>query len=265
MQVRKNVTCVGAVVTGALLIAGCGSNSGTAAPAVSNPPSVTKGASSPSGASTSAPSSSTSTGSSTSSVAGTAKTFTKGQKVESQKLQRVVKAAVAASGGSYAVRLTAAGLAAVGHIKLVHGATQGSVQETAGETKISIIIIGGVAYLKGLGVGSKPWVKITDKSTGTLAEAFKPLLQIADGAAVSDSVQWTVTSATASGTTLTSSPATGITVTDQLDAKNRPVLTVVTSPAGTRRETYSDYGTPVNVQAPPASQVAAIPGDSSAT
>lgn len=245
------------LAVGAILVAGCGSSSTTAGVSSTGPGSSTSSGS-PTSTGTSTASAAPSSSSSSPAAAAGAARFTKGQKLGSNQLEQRIKAAITKAGGTYASTTKSSKVTSTGHVRLVGNRTEGTFEERVGGKKISVIVLGGNAYVKGFGIGSKPWIKVTPTSTGPLAQGLKPLLTITQGAPLSDSVQWTVTATSASGSTVTSSPANGTTVTDRFDSKGLPISTVVRSAAGTKTDTYSDYGKPVTVTAPPASQVADV-------
>lgn len=272
MGSKYHTPAVALLAASTVLIAGCGSSSSTSAPSVlssgtgSSRTSIPSSASSPSAASGS-PGSTGSTSGTQSSSGGSAaggSRFTKGQKLGSHQLEQGIKAAIFKAGGTYAATTTSSTVSSTGHVRLIGDRTEGIFEEAVGGKEVTVIVLGGNAYVKGLGLGSKPWLKVTPSSTGAFAQALKPLLTITQGAPLSDSVRWTVTQTSPSGTTVSASPASGTTVTDQLDGKGLPISTVVSSAAGTKTDKYFDYGKPVRVSAPPASQVSDIPGGAAA-
>ena len=249
-----------ALAASTVLIAGCSSSGG--APAVgsgSSSSSSSAASSSTSSSSAGSSTSSSSAGSSTSSSSSASSaSYTKGQKIGAGTLQSQIKAQIVTAGGTYSSTTTSTMLSSTSQAKITGSRTDATVHEDIHGKKITVIIINSVAYISGTGLGSKPYLKVTQNSTGAFAESFKPLLNEAGGATLTDTVQWTVASTSASGTTLTASPAEGTTVTETLDGKGLPVSTVSKATAGTSTIKYFDFGKPVTVTAPPASQVADV-------
>lgn len=258
-RASTRATALAAVAAGTVLIAGCSSSGGAPAVSGSGTSSSTPSSSGSSTSSSSTTSSTPSTSSSpSSSAAGTS--YTTGQKIGSGTLQNRIKAAIVKAGGTYSSTTTSSVLTSTSQARITGGRTDATVHETIRGKKVDVIIVNGVAYISGTGLGAKPYLKVTQNSTGSLAESFKPLLNIAGGGTLTNTVLWSVVSTSASGTTLTASPAEGTNVTDVLDGKGLPISTVTRSATGTSTIKYYDFGKPVTITAPPASQVADVSG-----
>ncbi|MBO1756445.1 hypothetical protein [Allobranchiibius sp. CTAmp26] len=247
---------VAVLATGTVLTAGCSSSGG--APGVASSSSASSTDSGSSSSSSTSPSSTSSSSSTSSAAAGAS--YTKGQKIGAGTLQNQIKAAIVKAGGTYSTTTTSSVLTSTSQAKITGDRTDATVHETIRGKKVTVIVVNGAAYISGTGLGAKPYLKVTQNSTGSLAESFKPLLNIAGGGTLTNTVQWTVVSTSAGGTTLTASPAEGTDVTDTLDGKGLPLSTVTKATAGTSTIKYFDFGKPVTVTAPPASQVADVSG-----
>ena len=250
---RGTAAAVAVLATGCVFIAGCSSSGGASGVASG---SSTASAGSDSGSSSSSSSSSSTSSSSTpSSSAAAATAYTKGQKIGAGTLQNQIKAQIVKAGGTYSSTTTSSVLSSTSQAKVTGARTDASVHETIRGKKVTVIVVNGVAYISGTGLGAKPYLKVTQSSTGAFAESFKPLLNVASGGTLTDTVQWTVAATSATGTTLTASPAEGTTVTETLDGKGLPVSTVSKAASGTSTIKYFDFGKPVTITAPPASEV----------
>ncbi|UIJ36113.1 hypothetical protein [Allobranchiibius sp. GilTou73] len=243
------------LAAGSIFVVGCSSSGGS--PGVTSSSGSTSATSG--GSSTSSSNSSTSSSAPSSSAAASS-SYTTGQKIGAGTLQNRIKAAIVKAGGTYSSTTTSSVLTSTSQSKITGARTDATVHEVIRGKKVTVIIVDGVAYISGTGLGAKPYLKVTRNSTGTLAESFKPLLNLAGGGSLSNAEQWTVASSSASGTTLTASPAAGTNVTDTLDAKGLPVSTVTKAATGTSTIKYYDFGKPVTITVPPASQVADISG-----
>ncbi len=181
-----------------------------------------------------------------------------GQKIDANAVQKAVRAAVVAAGGTYKVHTVAPSIMVSGEVRIKGTTTDGSLTQDLNGQKLKIIVIDGVGYLSGTGIGTTPFVKVTRDSTGAFAQSVKPLLNIASGAALPGTVQWTVTDTSFIGATLTATPAVGVTTVQTLDDRNLPVRIIEMSGSQTSTRIYSDYGKAVDIQAPPSSEVADI-------
>ncbi|MBO1767805.1 hypothetical protein [Allobranchiibius sp. GilTou38] len=250
----STAAAVAVLAAGSIFVVGCSSSGGS--PGVTS----SSGSSSATSGGSSTSSSASSTSSSTPSSSAAASSYTTGQKIGAGTLQNRIKAAIVKAGGTYSSTTTSSVLTSTSQSKITGARTDATVHEVIRGKKVTVIIVDGVAYISGTGLGTKPYLKVTKNSTGTLAESFKPLLNLAGGGSLSNAEQWTVASSSASGTTLTASPAAGTNVTDTLDAKGLPVSTVTKAATGTSTIKYYDFGKPVTITVPPASQVADISG-----
>ena len=255
MHVSSRMTLAAALATSAALLAGCGSSGGSGG-------SSSAGGASPS--SSSAPSSSSSSSSATSSArssapAAASSSYKKGSTVSQAQLQADVTKAVQKAGGTYRTTLTSSSVSSVADHKQKGQVTDIRADETLAGRKVKLIIVGGVAYvggsIPGAGAGGKPWTRITQNSTSPFAKGLRPALLAASGQGTPPTVQWTVVSSSASGTVLTSVPVAGAKSTLTLDARGLPKTAAVQTPSGKQNEVYSNYGKPVTITAPPASQV----------
>lgn len=242
---RLSSKVIVAVAPVALLVAGCGS--GGSAPTVGG---SSKAAAGPS--SGPAP-----TSAATSSSVSPAVTFTKGQKVDPNVLMQAMRSAVIKAGGTYRSTSVASSLSATGMTRMSGKKTDSVVSQDLGGQKTKIIVLDGVGYISGTGMGSTPYIKLTKDSTGPFAQGLKPLLSIAAGGALPNAAGWTVASASAAATVLTFTQ-NGVAVTQTLNAQNLPVSTVSRSGSETSTQKYFDFGKPVTITAPPASQVTDI-------
>lgn len=245
---RPSTKIVVALVPVALLV-GCSSGG--------DAPSVGRSSTATSSASSSAPASSTASSSPQSSPAAPAVAFSKGQTVAADTLFKAIRVAVIKVGGTYKTTVTSATISAEGYSKVTEKQTDTVLDQNVGGQKSKIIVIDGVGYISGTGMGPTPYLKITKDSTGPLAQGLKPALSVATGGGLPDAAQWTVTSAEPDRTVLTQKES-GVTVTQTMDGRNLPVSTVSKSGPQTLTYKYSDYGKPVTIAAPPASQVTDI-------
>ncbi|MEO8851979.1 MAG: hypothetical protein ABI360_09645 [Allobranchiibius sp.] len=181
-----------------------------------------------------------------------------GQKIAANAVQKAVRAAIVAAGGTYEVHTVAPSIIVSGEVRIKGTTTDGSLTQDLNGQKLKIIVIDGVGYLSGTGMGATPFLKVTRDSTGAFAQSVKPLLNIASGAALPGTVHWTVTDTSFIGATLTATPAVGVTMVQTLDHRNLPVRIIEMSGSQTLTRTYSDYGRAVEIQAPPSSEVADI-------
>lgn len=186
--------------------------------------------------------------------------YTKGQKVDVNTLLMRIKVAITTVGGTYTTKTVSSTGTGRAHIKYDGSRIEGVMTQRINGRQLKIIAMDGVAYISGTGLGSKPYLKVSKNSTGPLAASFKPFLHVAQGGGLTDTAQWTVVSSSPSGVVLTSSLSESLRVTESLNGKGLPVSTVTTGATGTQTVTYSDFGKPVTVTAPPASQVQDING-----
>ena len=165
------------------------------------------------------------------------------------------------------------------------GAFTATTKRNGGTSVIEWRILGNVVYLKSNtpslpGTKDKPWRRINQADSGSLAEGFdgakmaNPLTQAAsvqrpsarhftgtfNTAAVAKALSLPTPTTTSSAT-----PAPTVAFTADLDDQGRLTryhLDVPRTKGGTYPMdlTYSDFGTPVTVQAPPANQIAGSGG-----
>lgn len=195
-----------AITAAAALIAGCGSDA--TAPAATTIPAATDSSSSSVGSTALGSSGSTSS----KNVAPAAASFNKGQRVDPNALVKITKAAVIKAGGTYSGSVSTAGGTITSQVKYVGDRVETSSKGMVSGKKISVILINGVTYLGGLGIGPKPYLKVTPRSTGELARVLKPLTNIANGGSLPTSATWTVVSSSADSTALKATHGTGVTV-----------------------------------------------------
>lgn len=261
MQKKSFAAATALLATGTVVLTGC--NSGTTAATSSNPSSsaVKPSASGPmsTGPSSSSGSSPQSTPTSpTSSASTAAATFTKGQKVTTKQAAEIVESAVQKTGGTVqATSKTSLGTFSI-QTKYVGKKQESKVEGTILGKTITAIEVEGVTYLHGLGIGSKPYLKITSTSTGPLAGTLKPLTNVTDTSSLPSSGTWTVASTSPQRTILTISGLAGSSSTLTLNGKNLPVSLVAKVAGKSTTLKYTGYGKPVNISAPPASQVVDI-------
>ena len=177
--------------------------------------------------------------------------------MDANKLLKAVQVAVIKVGGTYKTTVTSPTIAGEGYSKVTEKQTDTVLDQEVGGQKSTIVVVDGIGYISGTGMGPTRYLKITKDSTGPLAQGLKPVLSVATGEGLPDAAQWTVTSAEPDQTVLMHS-AGGSTVTQTMDGRNLPVSTVSKSGSETLTYKYSDYGKPVTIAAPPASQVTDI-------
>lgn len=179
----------------------------------------------------------------------------KGQRIDANAVQRSIRAAVLKAGGTYRVTMQASSITAFGKVRVSGDTTDAVVTQDLNGQKLRIIVLDGVGYVSGTGMGTTPFVEVTPGSKGAFAQGLKPLLNISLGRPLPDTVQWEVTATSPVGITLTATPAVGVTTVQTLDERNLPVRTVESSGSQTSTRSYSDYGQPVDITAPPSSDV----------
>lgn len=259
MQKKSFAVSAGILVTSAVLLTGCNSGS-SAAPSPSASSSAAKSSSPLSTLASSSPGSSpqTTPASPTSASSTAAATFTKGQKVTTKQAAAIVEAAVQKAGGTVqATGKTSLGTLSI-QTKYVGQNQEAKAEGTVLGKSITAIEVDGVTYLHGLGIGPKPYLKITPTSTGLLAQTLKPLTKVTDTSSLPGGGTWTVASTSPQRTILTVSAPAGSSSTLTLNGQNLPVSLVTKVAGKSTTLTYTGYGKPVSISAPPASQVADI-------
>lgn len=187
--------------------------------------------------------------------------------------------------GSGKAVMTMSGMSTAAASGSMEGTTEFVVKGDRMDTKATMTImgkavevrsIGGVMYIKGLmpaaAIGGKSWVKIDPNGTDAFSKQMAPSLQQSGDirAQIDMYAGATVTLVdTTNGvshyklTGLTGAPAaTGSTagaapqsVDVWMDSQDRPTKMTVTAPGANVEVTYSDFGSPITVEAPPAADV----------
>ena len=195
-----------------------------------------------------------------------------------------VNAVVLAAGSGKAV-MTMSGMSSAAASGAMEGSTEFVVKGDHMDTKATMTVmgksvevrsIGGIMYMKGLlpaaAIGGKTWVKIDPNGTDAFSKQMAPTLkQSGDVRAQIDMYAGAKVAVvdTTNGVThykltgLTADPAasTGTasaapqSVDIWMDAQDRPTKMSVTTPEGNVQVTYSDFGAPITVEAPPAAEV----------
>lgn len=184
--------------------------------------------------------------------------FSKGQRIGPDALVRITRAAVEKAGATIRSTTTTPEGTFSSQIRYVYDRTEASSKGRLAGKNISIVVIAGVTYIGGLGMGPKPYLEVTPQSSGAFAQGLKPLLNIAGGGALPKSAIWTVASVSRNRMVFEVAPNPGTSVTTTLDGKYLPVSTVTVVSGKTMTVKYTDVGAPVDISAPPASQVADI-------
>jgi hypothetical protein len=229
------------------------------------------------GSSGDAASSSTTSGtSSASSSSGQGAAPAKGKTVDGSVLgMRITDAMAKAGSGSMTMDLGSQGKASGTFRMSGNTLDQQLTMEIQGQT-LQVVSIGGLVYLKGIPGGSKPWVKIDPRGDDPLSQMFG---RMAGGSGANDPRQIvkalagtkaTLVSQSAAGSvydvtldpskllsgTATSAPTVGpVTARYTLDKQNRPTEMTVDVQGEKVKITFSDWGVPTKIAAPPASQV----------
>jgi hypothetical protein len=148
---------------------------------------------------------------------------------------------------------------------------------------LSVVLVDKVLYIKAPGAGAKPWVKIdpdgSDQMSRMVATMLEPLNRQTDPTwmmSMSGDAKLTVTTADGDGVTFEQQltkkqindmatemyggqfegQAQGdMTVTTTVDGDGRPVRIVVSTPAGEQTMRYSEWGSDVDISAPPKDEV----------
>ncbi len=187
--------------------------------------------------------------------------------------------------GSGKAVMTMSGMSSAAASGAMEGSTEFVVKGDHMDTKATMTVmgksvevrsIGGIMYMKGLlpaaAIGGKTWVKIDPNGTDAFSKQMAPTLkQSGDVRAQIDMYAGAKVAVvdTTNGVThykltgLTADPAasTGTasaapqSVDIWMDAQDRPTKMSVTTPEGNVQVTYSDFGAPITVEAPPAAEV----------
>lgn len=182
--------------------------------------------------------------------------------------KRMTAAMVAAKSGKATMTTSAQGMSLSSTSSFVYTSpTSANVVGTSsiGGIEIETRVVDRVAYIKGMPTamtGGKPWVKFDGSGTDALSQQLKQagsgdpqqLVKVLEGGTatvVSSSggtTEYKVTGVSVQG-------APDLTMNITVDDKDLPVTSVVTTQGADVKVAYSDWGTPVTVQAPPADQV----------
>jgi hypothetical protein len=151
---------------------------------------------------------------------------------------------------------------------VVNGAMDSKATMTIAGSSMEVISVGGVMYLKGLfkAKNGKPWVKIDPNGTDAFSKQMAP--QLKSAADLRSQVEvYQGSKATLVGTDggvrhyrltgVSSAPTQPFDL--YLDAQDRPVKVTTTSSSVNMTITYSGFGDPITVSAPPADQVGPPP------
>lgn len=234
------------------------------------------GSDTPATVSNAGPTASTSaTSSTTSSSSASAAGLAVGTTVDGSDLgTRMLAAMVKAGSGTMAMTVGAGGTA-TGSFTMTKGTMRQRMVMAIEGVNLEIVSIDGVLYIKGLPGSTKPWVKIDPKAKDPSSQLFSGMLgemgnprQFADAMV---GAKATVVSSSATETTyeVAVDPAkilgearqgavasmAPVTTRYVLDAQDRPVSMTVEVEGQEVGGTFGDWGKPVAITAPPASQV----------
>lgn len=233
----------------------------------------------------------TSTPSGTSAAAATGAAFTQGQRVTGAQLIAATRGAMEKAGTAHVGISSPAGMTAEGAMRLTGATPAMELSVNSMSIKMSVIAVDGAMYLKMPMLGEK-YLKVDPKGTDPLSRRMAPSLQQMNSSmraplsSYGQSLPWVVSQTSAAGTTLTAHatgddlrsamaqsgsvpsgvPTRSITgemvITLTLDGHNLPERTVVMmNGKQVLTQTYSQWGEPVTITAPPTSQVTTAPQD----
>ena len=148
---------------------------------------------------------------------------------------------------------------------------------------LSVVLVDQVLYIKAPGAGAKPWVRIdpdgSDQMSQMVARMLEPLNRQTDPTwmmSMSGGSKLTVTGTEGEGVTFEQKltkkqindmatemyggqfegqAQSDMSVTTTVDGSGRPVRIVVSTPAGEQTMRYSDWGSDVDISAPPKDEV----------
>jgi hypothetical protein len=186
--------------------------------------------------------------------------------------------------GSGKAVMTMSGMSSAAASGAMEGTTEFVVKGDHMDTKATMSImgktvevrsIGGIMYMKGLmpaaAIGGKSWVKIDPNGTDAFSKQMAPTLkqsgdlraqidmyagaQVAVVDTTNGVTHYKLTGLTGAPATTGTAGAAPQSVDIWMDSQDRPTKMTVTTPEGSVQVTYSDFGAPITVEAPPAAEV----------